>query len=84
MQKELLSTSQVAEILGVSRITVFNKIKEGKIKAEKIGRNFVIEKKELLEALGTVISAEKKKEIDQVVKKATNEYGEALKKLGQE
>ncbi len=84
MDQELLSTSQVAEILGVSRVTIFNKIKTGKIRAVKIGRNFVIEKKELLKALGTLLSEEKKKEIEQVVRKGIKEYGETLKLLGKE
>ena len=39
MEKEYLSTSEVAKILGISRIAVFKKIKSGEIKAEKKGRN---------------------------------------------
>lgn len=42
LKKEYLSTAELANLLGVSRIAVFKKIKLGKIKAFKIGRNFVI------------------------------------------
>lgn len=36
------------------------------------------------EAIGTFISSEKKDEIDEVVKKAVEKYGEALRLLGRE
>lgn len=42
--KRFLSTAELAKILRISRVAVFKKIKEGKIKAVKVGRNFVIEK----------------------------------------
>lgn len=82
--KKYLSTQELATLLGVSRIAVFKKIKSGKIKAEKIGRNYVIHIDEFMTAVGTFISSEKKDEINKIVKKAVNEYGEALKLLGEE
>lgn len=45
--KKLLSTSQVAEILGISRIAVHKRIKAGKLKATKVGRNYVINDSDL-------------------------------------
>ena len=81
---ELLSTSQVAKILKISRIAVFKKIKNGEIKAEKIGRNYVIPKGEVLKALGLVIGEKNKQEIDEIIKKGVKEYGEVFKKLGKE
>ena len=42
-----LSTSELADILGISRIAVFKKIKSGQIKAQKVGRNYVIDRKDL-------------------------------------
>ena len=42
MKKNMYSTSEVASILHLSRVEVFRKIKAGKIKAQKIGRNFII------------------------------------------
>ena len=38
----MYSTQEVAEKLGISRRTVQGLIKEGKIKAQKIGRDWVI------------------------------------------
>ncbi len=81
---KLLSTSEVAKILGISRIAIFKKIKNGQIKARKIGRNYVIESADLSAALGVVLSAERKKEIERSVDKTVKEYGEALKMLGKE
>jgi excisionase family DNA binding protein len=45
--KEFYTTKELAELLGVSRVAVFNRIKKGDIKAQKMGRNFVIFKKDL-------------------------------------
>jgi len=45
--EEFYTTSELAKILGISRVTVFNKIKRGEIRAQKMGRNFVIFKEDL-------------------------------------
>lgn len=45
--KEFFTTNELAKILGVSRVAVFKKIKSGAIKAKKMGRNFVIYKKDI-------------------------------------
>ncbi len=83
-EKRFLSTAELAEILGISRIAIFKKIKEGKIKAIKIGRNFAIDRNDLEEILGSVLKNSDKREIDDAVKKTVREYGETLKKLGKE
>jgi len=80
----LLSTSEVAKILKISRVAVFKKIKNGEIKAEKIGRNYIIPKEEVLKTLGLVIGEKNKNEIDAIVKRGVKEYGEVFKKLGKE
>lgn len=83
--KEFISTIELAKILGVSRVTVFNKIKKGEIKAVKVGRNFVIKKKDLNNAPDRhVLSVGEKKQIKKAVKKIVGEYGETLKLLGNE
>ncbi|MDD5068528.1 MAG: helix-turn-helix domain-containing protein [Candidatus Pacebacteria bacterium] len=82
--KKLLSTAEVAKILGISRVAVFKKIQSGEIKAQKIGRNYVIESTDLSAALGVILSPERKKEIEKSVDKTVKEYGEALKMLGKE
>ena len=84
IDKKYLTTSELAKLLKVSRIAIFRKIKTGKIKAFKIGRNYAIPIEEFMAVLGTFIPQEKKDVIDEVVKNAVNEYGEALKLLGEE
>jgi len=46
-QKDFYTSAELAELMGISRIAVFNKIKKGEIKAQKMGRNFVIFKKDI-------------------------------------
>ena len=53
--KEFYTSAELAEILGISRVAVFKRIKNGSIKAQKIGRNFVIYKKDVGES-GVLIS----------------------------
>lgn len=84
MEKKLFSTIEAAKILGISRISVFKKIKTGEIKAKRVGRNFVIEKNELFSLLGSVLGQSKKHEIEQAVHKTVREYGETLRLLGKE
>ncbi|MBU1159777.1 helix-turn-helix domain-containing protein [Patescibacteria group bacterium] len=84
MAKKVLTSSEVAKILGISRVAVFKKIKSGQIKAIKIGRNFVIEDNDLMEILGKSLSEKDKKNIEESVKKTIKEYGETLRLLGKE
>ncbi len=84
MDKQQFSTIELARILGISRIAVFKKIKSGEIKAKKVGRNFVINRSDLAEILGSTLSEEKKRDIEKSVRKTIKEYGETLKLLGKE
>lgn len=83
-QQEYYTTAEAAKVLGVSRIAVFKKIKEGKIKAEKFGRNYLIPRKDILEIAGQIISPQRKKQIEAGIDKTIAEYGEVLRKLGKE
>ncbi len=44
---KLLSTKEAAEILNVSPIRVRQLIQEGKLKANRVGRDYVIDEKDL-------------------------------------
>lgn len=79
-----ISTAELAKLLGISRIAVFQKIKSGKIKAVKVGRAFIIDKNDIPEILGNILSDEGKREIEEAVKKTVKEYGETLRLLGRE
>lgn len=76
--KEFFTTAELAEVLGVSRITIFNKIKKGEIKAQKMGRNFVIFKKDLgdIEILISELYREAKKWMTSEIELSENLYCE--------
>lgn len=80
----MYSTAEVARILHLSRIEIFRKIKSGKIKAEKIGRNYVVPRDSIEEILGETIGVHKRGEIDSVIDKALKEYGDTFTKLSKE
>jgi excisionase family DNA binding protein len=82
--KKHLTIPEFADLLGISRIAVYKKVKAGKIPAEKIGRNYVITEKTVNQILGKELTESKKKQIDLAVKKVVRQYGKLLKKLGKE
>ncbi|MGB8225591.1 MAG: helix-turn-helix domain-containing protein [Sedimentisphaerales bacterium] len=82
--KKHLTIPEFADLLGISRIAVYKKVKTGKIPAEKVGRNYVITDKTVKQILGKELSENKKKQIDLAVKKVIKQYGPLLKKLGSE
>jgi excisionase family DNA binding protein len=81
---DFFSTAEVAKALKVSRIAIHKKIMNGRIKASKVGRNYVIPKEEVLKLLGKSIGEENKSDIDKAVRRAVKEYGDVFKKLGKE
>ena len=82
--EKYITTSQAAQILGLSRIAVFKKIKRGELPASKIGRNYIIERESLSPALRKRISETDKEFISDTTGRVIKEYGEALELLGQE
>ncbi len=81
---EYLTIPQLAEVLGISRIAVYRKVKKGQIKAVKIGRTYAVPQKQIAAILGKTLRQQDKKEIDHAVKKTVKEYGQTLKLLGSE
>mgnify|MGYP001561351017 CR=1 FL=1 len=83
-----ISVAELAKMLGISRIAVFNKIKKGQIPAEKIGRSYAISMEHVNEIISgsnlNVLTEDKKEEIKKAVEKVVKEYGETLKLLGKE
>lgn len=84
--KQWVSTTKAAEILGVSRVTVFKRIQQGTLRAEKVGRNYLIPIDEINRFLGKKgpLNEEEKARIDEAVKRAVKQYGTALRMLGKE
>jgi len=81
--KRFLTTGELAKILGLSRVAIYKKIKKGQIKAERVGRNFMIERKNLGSILGGKLTEKEKTEIEKAVRKTVKEYGETLRLLGE-
>lgn len=86
-KSKYISVAELAKILGISRIAVFNKIKKGQIPAEKIGRAYAVPmefvRNNFFHDTG-VLTEEKKKDINKIVERVVREYGETLKLLGKE
>ena len=82
--QKYFTVTELAKILGISRVAVFKKIKSGEIKAEKIGHMFVIPKNEFEVILGKTLSKEQKRIIDEGVKKTIKDYSKTLQLLGNE
>lgn len=84
MQKQFYSIAEVAALLGVSRVAVFNKVKKGVLPAQKIGRAYVIPA-HALSSLGIgPLTTKQKKDITHGVKKVVDQYGETLQLLAKE
>jgi len=79
-----LTLPQVAKILRISRIAVYKQVKLGKLKAFKIGRNYVVPKEELFHSPNRKIEDWEKTLIEKTVRRTIKEYGWVLRKLGQE
>jgi len=47
IKKDFYTTNELADILGVSRISIFYRLRNGSIKGCRMGRNFVIFKKDI-------------------------------------
>ncbi len=90
MVKETLyiSVAELAQLLGISRVAVFKRIKKGEIKAEKIGRSYAISRSEVNDIIqagdGKKLTTAQKEMIEKAVGKTIKEYGETLRLLGKE
>jgi excisionase family DNA binding protein len=57
-EKYFYTTVELAKLLGISRISVFKRVRQGSIKGQKMGRNFIIFKKDInLKKLMAVIKS---------------------------
>lgn len=46
-EKNFYTTTELGKLLGISRISVFKRVKQGSIKAQKMGRDFIIFRKDI-------------------------------------
>lgn len=82
--EKYITIPELAKLLGLSRIAIYNRVKKGQIPATKIGRTYVITDKTVTNILGKEVTPKGKKEIDAAVRKTVREYGGVLKRLGKE
>lgn len=75
---------ELAKLLGVSRIAIYNRVKKGQIPATKIGRTYVITDQSIADILGKEVTKRDKERIDAAVRRTVREYGSVLKQLAQE
>lgn len=82
-----ISVAELAKMLGISRVAVFNKIKKGQIPAQKIGRSYAISMEDVSNLVNSgpaILTENQKSEINKAVERVVREYGETLKLLGKE
>lgn len=45
--KDFYTIAELAKVLGISRISVFKRVRRGSIKGQKMGQNFIVFKKDI-------------------------------------
>ena len=84
MEQKALSVTELAKILHISRPAALKKIKTGEIKAQKVGRSFVVQKAELTKHRVGNLTEEKKELIKDSIRKIIKDYEGAVSVLGNE
>lgn len=82
--KKYYTVKELADIMKISRIAVFKKVQSKQIRAEKVGKTYIISKNEAEKILNDDLSERLKTEIEKGVSKVIKEYGETLRLLGRE
>ena len=83
-EEKSVTIPELARELGVSRVAVWNKVKQGKIPATKVGRQYIISARDAKIAAGRELSPDQRRWIKVAVKRVVREYGEVLKRLSRE
>jgi excisionase family DNA binding protein len=82
-QENFLSTIKFGEIAGLNRVQVFRLIKKGVIPAIRVGRNYLIDRREL-GIFSDQLTGRESKQIDRAVSRVFKDYGEVIRQLGAE
>ena len=78
---KFLTIPQLAARLGLSRVAVYKKVKQGQIKAEKVGRVYAISAGEANSVISGKATAADRKFLRKTVRKAVRQYGPVLEWL---
>lgn len=84
-EKDYISIPQLATILGLSRVAVHNRVRDGQVKARRVGRSFAIPLTEV-ERLKTGLPQEpaqsaQERDVGRLVKDICTQYKNVLRKL---
>ena len=71
---------QAAKELGISRVTMFRRVKSKKVRCIRVGKLYLIPKSEILKPVNSL----ERKRLDQVIAKVMKDYKETLDKLADE
>ncbi|GEM_PF-728784 len=81
----LISVKEAADLLGYSRNHIVRLIKSGVIKATRVGRSYVVDKKSLgVEGIFKKITPAESRVIKKATSRVIKDYSPLLKKLGKE
>jgi len=47
IEKNFYTVKELADLLGISRVSVFKRVKQGSIRGQRLGRNFIILKRDI-------------------------------------
>ncbi len=83
MTGQYLPISEVAKLLKTSRVTIWKRVKSGAIPAIRVGKMYLIDKKDVSPA-NRPLTEEEKHQIEEAVAKTIEQYGEVLRRLGNE
>ena len=94
MEKIFYTITELATLMGISRIAVFNQVKLGKIYAIRVGNSYVIPSEEAEKAITLrktaqklgreSLSVQQRRKIDAGVDKAVDQYSDVLERLGKD
>ncbi len=84
MLTKLMTIPQLAKQLGVSRNAVYKRVKNGNIRAERVGRNYLIRRQDAAHLVPHQLTSTDKRRIDAAVGVVVDQYGKALEWLGRE
>ncbi len=79
-----MTIPQLASQMGLSRITVYNRVRKHQIPATRVGRNYIISARTATRLLQEEITPEHQQWIDDAVTRVVAEYGTLLKWLSRE
>lgn len=81
--RKFLTVSEVSKKIGLSRMQVIRKIRSGEIRAERVGRSYIVPE-EGLPGIYRKISQAERDRVTEAVRRVLKEYGDVIRRLGRE